>query len=306
MRGDRALASLAVIVALLGAPQSAAAFCRRTTAPETTPDRCVDEGLPLFHRAQCLTYQIVDRSRAGITAPQLSDAMARAFAAWTAPNATCTPGIALVELARATLAPGAAMVEYRSDGAQNRNLVGFVEGAWPHGGMGDTLALATLSFLTDSGEVLDADLEINGDVPWSVDPSPATDAYDLVTALAHEAGHVLGLAHSPVATAVMFPSYTPGTTNRVLDPDDAAGICAIYPDRLTRATAGGAVAATECRLTPGDPNTSACDQDPTFTHGCSISAAPAARATASACATLVTFAAAAAFARRSRRRRAKK
>ena len=42
---------------------------------------------------------------------------------------------------------------------------------------------------------------------------------------AHEFGHALGLGHSTVATATMYPSTPPCNTSlRTLDPDDIAGI----------------------------------------------------------------------------------
>ncbi len=65
-----------------------------------------------------------------------------------------------------------------------------------------------------------------GDIQWATAPGPAE--VDLQTVLAHEIGHSLGMNHSGVASALMFPSYTPGTQIHTLDPDDSAGIISVY------------------------------------------------------------------------------
>jgi peptidoglycan hydrolase-like protein with peptidoglycan-binding domain len=59
---------------------------------------------------------------------------------------------------------------------------------------------------------------------WSVN-LPAT-GIDLYTVGAHEFGHSLGLAHSAVGAALMYPYY--GGPHRHLDADDIAGIQALY------------------------------------------------------------------------------
>lgn len=59
---------------------------------------------------------------------------------------------------------------------------------------------------------------------WSVN-LPAS-GIDLVTVAAHEFGHSLGLAHSTVSGALMYPYY--GGAHRNLEADDIAGIQSIY------------------------------------------------------------------------------
>jgi hypothetical protein len=53
--------------------------------------------------------------------------------------------------------------------------------------------------------------------------------YDLQTVSIHEIGHALGLSHSSVSTANMYPSYK--TIQRALTSDDINGIQAIYKAR---------------------------------------------------------------------------
>jgi hypothetical protein len=52
--------------------------------------------------------------------------------------------------------------------------------------------------------------------------------YDFATVVLHEMGHALGLDHSNVSTSVMATYSTRGGAERSLQPDDKAGIAAIY------------------------------------------------------------------------------
>jgi hypothetical protein len=59
---------------------------------------------------------------------------------------------------------------------------------------------------------------------------PSLNAYYLQDAMTHEFGHMLGLWHSTVPTATMYPNMDRCTTEwRTLDPDDINGIRALYP-----------------------------------------------------------------------------
>jgi hypothetical protein len=64
---------------------------------------------------------------------------------------------------------------------------------------------------------------------WTVNTPPS--GIDLVTVAAHEFGHALGLAHSTVSTALMYPYYS--GAHRFLDADDIAGIQALYGAGIT-------------------------------------------------------------------------
>ncbi|MDD0148443.1 matrixin family metalloprotease, partial [Shigella flexneri] len=56
---------------------------------------------------------------------------------------------------------------------------------------------------------------------------PVPNAFDVETVAIHEIGHLLGLGHSNVREAIMFPSIGAGQTKN-LHADDINGIRALY------------------------------------------------------------------------------
>ena len=138
------------------------------------------------------------------------------------------------------------------DAGTNESVVVYVDGPWPY----ETGAVAKteLGFSLDTGDILDADIVFNAsDFALSLDPTNPDDV-DLTAVLAHEMGHVLGLAHSDVPGATMQPETKGFATAALksLEPDDMAGICAIYPPKVATkpsATGSGASSAT----TDGSP-----------------------------------------------------
>jgi hypothetical protein len=235
------------VVAGLGAllvSQQASAFCRTTTCDPNDPqaqcqiddDNCVVSGFPLFWASSCVTVGVHDvgSPRNGLSYDDVATVVDRAFASWM--TARCTGGNPSIDVK--LLGPlECGVSEYNSDRA-NANIVLFREDEWPYAGASNAIGLTTTRFDTKTGELWDADIELNG-IGATLTVGDPIEGDDLLSVLTHEAGHFLGLSHSFDNNATMKPVYDPvrdGDTFRSLAPDDIAGICEIYPPNRKPAT----------------------------------------------------------------------
>jgi peptidoglycan hydrolase-like protein with peptidoglycan-binding domain len=75
-----------------------------------------------------------------------------------------------------------------------------------------------------NGGAIAGDIHFDEAEAWTVNLPPS--GIDLVSVAAHEIGHALGLAHSTITGALMYPYYS--GAHRNLENDDVAGIQAIY------------------------------------------------------------------------------
>ncbi len=105
---------------------------------------------------------------------------------------------------------------------------------WPYDGDANALAVTTLTYNVQTGEIYDADIEINATSKVKFTTGDTNVQIDLLSVLTHEAGHFVGIAHSPNEDATMFAFYKSGTVDfRTLSTDDENAICAIYPPSRT-------------------------------------------------------------------------
>jgi hypothetical protein len=216
--------------------RAAGAYCRSTTCDtpdsfascDSTPPGCE----PLAWKRPCIGWNVQKDGSTKVPLKAVKEALTEAFGSWQA--STCEggllPGLEIQNLGPATCAE----TEYNSL-AGNANVIMFRDASWPHEGGDHNIALTTVTFDVNTGEIFDSDIEVNTkqfELTWG-DAVPIK--YDMVSIFTHEAGHFLGLAHSSDAAATMYRHYDEGTTAfRDLDIDDQNAMCAVYPPRSTK------------------------------------------------------------------------
>lgn len=121
---------------------------------------------------------------------------------------------------------------------------------WPYGGT--IFALTVVTFDQCTGEIVDADIQLDDGGHSFCDGTCGPGQQDLSNTLTHEIGHLLGLDHSLAAEATMDSSGPSGQTKKAtLHGDDHQGVCAAYAGGCgrthvcakTAGTGGGAGAA---------------------------------------------------------------
>ncbi|XP_058077104.1 metalloendoproteinase 2-MMP-like [Magnolia sinica] len=72
----------------------------------------------------------------------------------------------------------------------------------------------------------DGRFHFDADERWAT--NPVAGAFDVESIAVHEIGHLLGLGHSSVREAIMFPTISPGVKKVNLHGDDVQGIQTLY------------------------------------------------------------------------------
>jgi len=92
-------------------------------------------------------------------------------------------------------------------------------------------AIATTYWWSSGSNIIDADVVFwDGAFRFYAGSTGCSGGFYIEDIAAHEFGHVLGLGHSALPSATMYPSTAAcDMRNRTLDPDDIAGATALYP-----------------------------------------------------------------------------
>lgn len=266
----------ALAVAALSFASNASAFCRTATGGlqdgcTITSDECCTLGHPLYWKNACISYDIQQDASKQVSYDDAASEISIAFTKWT--GASCSTdgsGQSRASIDVRDFGPVECdQVQYNKDGP-NQHVIMFDDAKWPHNDSNNTLALTTVTYDSTTGEIFDADMEINtAQQTLSVHDPIAADGYDFASIVTHETGHFLGMAHSGDARATMYAHYRQGGTSmRDLTQDDIAGICSIYPPDGTRVVGdGGTVTEDACNATPRHGFQSSCN---TPKSGCSV------------------------------------
>lgn len=208
-----------------------------------------DPSKELFWRYRWVTIQPAYETCEDVSVDGVRLAIARSIATWNTAAQACS------DFALFDGGPPSGLATNLDGGEPDmENRVRWrQEGEWPDDP--ETLALTTIVYRTASGQIVDADIDLNGDIHYWSDTSTPGDIYiDVENTMTHELGHLLGLAHVNRLDATMYYESGNGDIEkRDLSDGDIEGLCFIYP---------------RGQLTPGAPDFQAMPLT-----GCSASAA---------------------------------
>jgi hypothetical protein len=166
----------------------------------------------------------------------LESAFRQAFQAWSAIS-TATITFTEGQPAAASMKPGLDQV----------NLItsNLTPSDWAVYGL-DAISITNVTSSVTTGQILEADIIFNPNAGFSTEAITPTNRADLQAVATHEIGHLLGLDHTPLASAVMFPLAAGNRLSRTLTADDMIGASTLYPTAAfaTRGSIEGTVRTT--------------------------------------------------------------
>jgi hypothetical protein len=268
VRSSRGLVALLGLLGVCLASARAEAYCQTTTCNAKDPTAadacqydaqgCATNGFKLYWPNACVSIstQADGSPLRGITSDTMNSMVGDAYYNWT--NVDCGGQVPSIQVF--TRSPVSChQVQYNSR-QPNANIWMFRDDKWPGDDVG-TLALTTVTFNRTTGEIYDADVELNS--AQNVITVGDTDVkFDLQSIVQHESGHTLGLSHSPLVYSTMDAMYSSGdVVKRTLSNDDVQGICAVYPPGQDRGA---------CDPTPRHGFSSDCAAPTEKKRGCAL------------------------------------
>ena len=234
----RAFFTSVLALGVLAVAADASAFCRSTTCRstgakecKTDENGCPTDGEKLFWTSRCISYAVNELGTQASDPADTREVIKKTFQAWSdVPCGKDGKGGAASMTFQEREPVACKKSEYKKE-APNLNVILFQDDDWKYRGIDGTLAKTSVTYNDETGEIYDADIEINAaNNKVTITDDPRKVEYDLQAIMTHEVGHFIGVAHSSESSAVMFASYSPGSTaQRKLTDDDAAAVCAIYP-----------------------------------------------------------------------------
>lgn len=245
-------------------PSLAQAYCfARTDAPRF--GACQDSGSPRLHWTRgCAAYvfhELAFQRLPELSEQQVRDQTQAAFDTWR--NAACEADPFSVQQLPGTTS--GAPLDFVYDVPNEFVVSALTAAEWRAEMLDDNaIAMTQLWYNADTGEIYDVDVLLNlgqGDF-GDCSAACASGTIDLQNTLTHEAGHVLGLGHTPVLGATMVTDARPGVTfMRSLETDDVLGLCALELPSHSCATGDSC----ECDTAPVVPSSQA-----VASAGCSL------------------------------------
>ncbi len=231
----RTVVSSLAFASVVASSATASAFCRSRTCRDTASHQCESdendcpaEGAPLFWPTSCVSYAMNQRGTQDLDPADTREIIKKSFQSWT--DVPCPNG-GVASMTFQERDPVECKTSQYNKTAPNLNVILFQDDDWKYRGIDGTLAKTSVTYNDQTGEIYDADIEVNAaNNTVTITDDPRKVEYDLQAILTHEVGHFIGIAHSPDPGAVMYASYSPGSTSqRTLTDDDVGAVCAIYP-----------------------------------------------------------------------------
>jgi len=198
----------------------------------STADACTvwtnENGLELhFPPGEPVEYWIQTDGSADIPGDEDFDAIHEAFAAWG--SVLCGDEASGLTFTFAGLAD----VEPRNFDPRRfrdrKNMVAFINEDWGESDA-DVLARARILWDSETGEITEFGIALNDEyTDWSTDPAGDPGLFDIQSVLMRQIGLSFGLGDSTFEDAVMFPAFSPGSSDRRgLSNDDTVAVCDLY------------------------------------------------------------------------------